>query len=288
MMRLRAVLFWVGVVCLTRGEAVAQEATAAEPESQPLWEIGPGVAGLSIPRYRGSDERYRSLAPFPFIVYRGHWVKASDGNVRGLFYANENLELNVSALGSPPVESDEVDARAGMDDLDASLEIGPAMRYNLKGSSDDPVHVQLRTPLRAVFSSDFSSVQSRGWKFNPHLNLDYQYTLRARPLHIGLATGPVFASAEYHDYFYGVDAEDATATRAVYQGRSGYSGWRSTASISTRRDHLWLGAYAVWNNLDGAVQTDSDLVVHTNDFTLGFGVAWVLKQSKTQVSRNAD
>ena len=45
--------------------------TDAYAEALPRWELGLGVAALSIPDYRGSDQQRGYLLPLPYIQYRG-------------------------------------------------------------------------------------------------------------------------------------------------------------------------------------------------------------------------
>jgi hypothetical protein len=55
-------------------------------EELPLWEAGVGVAGLSIPDYRGSDERHGYLLPLPYLVYRGDILRMDRKGMYGLLY----------------------------------------------------------------------------------------------------------------------------------------------------------------------------------------------------------
>jgi len=46
-------------------------APAVRAGELPRWELGLGLAGLSIPDYRGSDEQRGYLLPLPYVQYRG-------------------------------------------------------------------------------------------------------------------------------------------------------------------------------------------------------------------------
>ncbi|MBV1733445.1 MAG: MipA/OmpV family protein, partial [Hydrogenophaga sp.] len=50
--------------------------TAHAAEEKPLWEAGIGVATVSFPAYRGSDQHHNFLLPSPYFVYRGEFLKA--------------------------------------------------------------------------------------------------------------------------------------------------------------------------------------------------------------------
>ncbi|MHA7834424.1 MAG: MipA/OmpV family protein, partial [Algiphilus sp.] len=81
---------WAMVAMLWPGLAVAQE------DGLPLWELGLGAAGISLPAYPGSDEQQFFGAPFPYVVYRGRVLRADDDGVRGLFFSSEGVRLEVS------------------------------------------------------------------------------------------------------------------------------------------------------------------------------------------------
>jgi hypothetical protein len=40
-------------------------------EEKPLWELGLGMAVVSFPAYRGSDQNSTMLLPAPYFIYRG-------------------------------------------------------------------------------------------------------------------------------------------------------------------------------------------------------------------------
>ena len=90
---------------------------------KPLWELGAGIGVLDFPDYRGSDERSSYVLPIPYVVYRGEFFKVDRDSIRGELFESERLELDISLNGSVPVDSDDNDARRGMDDLDPTVEI---------------------------------------------------------------------------------------------------------------------------------------------------------------------
>lgn len=65
--------------------------------SCPLWELGLGVAGLSLPHYRGADESGRWLLPTPYAVYRGEVLRANRDGVKAmLFDTDQEVDLDLS------------------------------------------------------------------------------------------------------------------------------------------------------------------------------------------------
>src|SRR5512143_2800128 len=74
-------------------------------ELYPLWELGVGIGGLTLPDYRGSNEQRNLLFPIPYFVYRGEILEVDRERVRGLLFKTERVELDFSLNGSPPVKS---------------------------------------------------------------------------------------------------------------------------------------------------------------------------------------
>jgi len=79
----------IGAVLVLAGAAAAD----AQAEQLPLWEAGLGATVISFPHYRGSDERRSWVLPFPYVVYRGEFLKADERRVRGLFFKTERAKI---------------------------------------------------------------------------------------------------------------------------------------------------------------------------------------------------
>ncbi len=243
----------------------------------PRWELGLGLAGLSIPDYRGSDQRRGYVLPLPYIQYRGDVFRIDREGAHGKLFTSERVKLEVSLAAGPPAKSDKSDARAGMPNLDPTVEAGPSLQlYLARNEARDRVwSVQL--PLRAAAAVDLHHVQRIGWVFAPNLNFD---ALNVRNgWDVGVAVGPIYATEDYHDYYYEVAPRFATATRPAYDARAGYSGSRFTLTASRRYPRFWVGAFARYDNLSGAVFADSPLVKKKDSFMAGAGIAWILATS---------
>jgi len=252
-------------------------------EEVPLWEAGLGLALVNTPAYRGVDARRTFVFPFPYINYNGRVMKAEGNTVRGMLFYSDNIELNISAGGSTPGNSDDLETRRGMPDLDPAMEIGPTLNLMLAEQQGHKWKLGARFPARAVLSTDFSSVEYRGWLFNPHLNLDLRDSWPGPGWKWGFAIGPLFATARYHEYFYSVAPQYATLSRPAYTAEGGYSGMRFTTALSKRYNRLWLGGYVRYEAIDGAVFDDSPLVNSGHDFSAGFAIAWIFNQSSKKV-----
>ncbi|MBA2689338.1 MAG: MipA/OmpV family protein [Burkholderiales bacterium] len=248
----------------------------------PLWEAGAGVAAISFPDYRGSNERQSYFLPVPYFVYRGDFLKVEDHRVRGMFYRSDKAEVDVSINGSVPVKSEDNEARRGMPDLDPTLEVGPSLNFFLHRAPDKKYKLDLRLPLRAVIASDFSHVKHVGWILQPNLNIDVR-DFPAAGWHLGLLGGPVFGDRRYHQYIYGVEPAHVTGERPAYNARGGYAGSQFIAALSKRYPNYWVGGFLKWDTLNGAVFADSPLVKSKRYFTGGIAVSWVFSRSKTKV-----
>lgn len=258
----------------------------AQTETKPLWEVGAGLAAIDFPVYRGASEHRLYLLPIPYVVYRGEMLQVNRERVRGLIFRRDSVELDVSVNGSVPVKSKDSIARQGMPDLDPSLEIGPSLNVHLRYSEDRKTNLDMRMPLRYVIATDFSHFQHVGWLFQPQLNLDMR-DMNYSGWNMGLVGSLIFSDRRYHQYFYNVAPQFATATRPSYNAGGGYSGTQLALACNKSQDNLWMGGFMKWDNLKGAVFADSPLVKSRQHFTLGFAFAWVFDKSDRMVDVSA-
>ena len=256
---------------------------AAFADKLPLWEAGAGATVLRLPDYRGADQGRTWLLPFPYLVYRGEFLKADERRVRGLFFKTERMELDASVNAQPPVDSSKNDARRGMPDLDPVVEIGPSLNLSLHRSADRRTELELRLPLRAAFATDFSYVDFTGWVFQPNINMDVRDPLGHAGWKLGVLGGLLFSDRRYHEYYYAVAPAFATSGRPEYNPAGGYAGSQVITALSKRFPGYWLGAFARWDTLNGAVFAESPLVKTRQYFAAGFAVAWIIGESKTLV-----
>jgi outer membrane scaffolding protein for murein synthesis (MipA/OmpV family) len=257
----------------------AGHAFAAE---KPLWELGAGISALSLPDYRGSDQSSLYAIPFPYLVYRGAFLKADRHGIRGTFFGSDRLELNLSLGASLPVNSDDNRARQGMPDLQPTVELGPSLDLNLWRTPDRRTRLDLRLPVRTAVTVK-GGMDDVGWVFSPRLNLDISDVAGLAGWNLGLLAGPMVGSARNHDYFYTVAPQYATAGRPAYEAKGGYAGSQFMMTASKRYPKYWLGAFARWDSLKGAVFADSPLVKREGYFAAGVGIAWILGESSTRV-----
>ena len=267
---------------------VAIAATLPSPagaEQRPLWELGLGFTGLYLPDYRGADQSRGYVFPLPFAAYRGERFKVDREGIRGVFVDTDRVDLDVSVFGTPPVDSGDNRARQGMPDLDATLEVGPVLEFTLARDRriDYTYRLKLRLPARAAFATDVIHWSYIGWVFYPNLALDLRPEFFGGHWNVGATAGPLYATRQYNDYFYSVAPQFATPDRPAYQAPGGYSGWAALATISRHFGKVWVGAYVRYDTLGGATFGASPLVKRDYAVSAGFGIAWIIGQSRELV-----
>lgn len=253
-------------------------------EKLPLWELGLGAVLMDTPDYRGSDEHSVFFIPTPYITYRSERFRIGRKGIQGMIFDSETVSLDISLFGTPPVDSRGNNARRGMDDLDPTLEIGPSLEILLLKSSNEKTLVELNLPLRAVFATDLTYINQKGWTFFPHIDFLRQHPPYGRMWRFELSFGPLFGSGAYHQYYFGVDGADALPQRPAYDAPDGYSGTRFI--MNYRRylsDSLIFWFFAQHENLNHAAIDDSPLVRDKTTFLMGTMLVWVFSHSSTMV-----
>lgn len=280
---MKARRFWVALLGVWWAAQGAWGETLPERRSveRPLWELGLGVGGLSLPDYRGAGTRSHYLLPLPYVIYRGDWLRADREGARAVLVDARSWEIDLSLSASPPSRSRDDGIRAGMDDLPATVEIGPNVNVNLWRSPRRDLQLQLRLPLRAVFTLE-RSPRSVGAVFQPQLHLDSPSLNGGWRL--GLRTGPVYGSLRHHRHYYGVAAGEALPQRPAYEARAGHGGWQTLGAVSRRIGPHWVGAFVRHDHVGGAVFEDSPLVERRSGWTVGLGWAIVLGRSSRSVT----
>jgi outer membrane protein len=260
----------LAMACLAMG--------TARGEDKPLWELGIGAGVLTLPHYRGSDQSNTWLLPVPYAVYRGELFKADRDGARATLFDTDRSELSLSFAASAPTDSEDNVARQGMPDLSPTVEIGPVWNYTLlRGESHK---LDFRWPVRGVFTVE-SSPRHVGWVSAPHVNLDQVVA----DWNVGLLAGPLFADRRYHDYFYTVRANEATATRPAFRAGAGYEGWQATAALSRQWGNWWMGMFVRHDQVAGHGVVDSPLVRDRHQFSAGLAVSWIFARSSRLVAQ---
>ncbi|MDP7546496.1 MAG: MipA/OmpV family protein [Alphaproteobacteria bacterium] len=255
---------------------------AARAEEKPLFEMAViGGAGY-LPDYPAAGQNHLNGIALPVPIYRGSFFRADSSGVRGRLHRSRDLELDISLGGSLDADSDNNDARTGMPDLDHLAEFGPRLQWTVARAARW-AKIELELPLRAVFSTDFSSVEHQGFLIEPQLAYQHENFL-ASQTKLKLGFSVVFADEELQDYFYEVEARFATASRPAYDGQGGYLGSRlRLLLLRPFGKRLKLFAAADLNSHQGAANQDSPLFREDLTFGAGLGLIWSFFQSDRMV-----
>ena len=257
----------------------------ARAQQLPVFEVGIAGGGGSIPAYPASSQnQWRGLL-VPYFIYRGDVLRSDDGGVRARASLADGIELSVSASGGVNASSDDVTARVGMPDLQWLGEVGPNLRFILWRGEDEaaPERLVVDTPLRAVFSTDWSSVSFRGFTFAPDIAYERLHVF-SQYARLRVSAGVLFGSDAYADYFYQVDPQYAQPGRPAYNAQPGYVGARLSVSYRlplSERLSIVVGGRI--ENFSGARNADSPLYRSEWNGTVVAGFAFSLWRSEARV-----
>jgi hypothetical protein len=251
-------------------------------DGKPLWEVGVGAFTGWLPDYPAAGQNTVRVIAAPYVIYRGDFLRVGGeenrGAVSGRFFKSDRFEFDLTLSAAFPVDSGSNNTRRDMPDLDFLFGIGPQLRFKL---INEPGHSNLNfnVQVRAVYSTDFSSIDSRGYVFNPKLNYARQH-VSDLDLNIFTSVGPIFATEKLMDYFYEVAPEFVTPTRPAYDADAGYLGSNITLGVSKRFNNRFrmvlgtrLGIYT------GATNDDSPLFKDELNVGVFTAFAWSFSQS---------
>lgn len=275
MFKKRYLSIWLGFLTL-------YQTTASAQQTLPKWEFGLGPSLVSYPDYPGSKERNQLLVPFPYFTYRSKELTIDQREAKRSLVELGPFELDLSLSISVPVSSKDNQTRKDMKDLDGSVGLGPVFKYTLHRKHISELKLEL--PIRAILATDFRSIHQEGWVTSPGLyyyyrrNLGNQHRIKAT-----FGTSADFGTAQYNDYFYGVNPNEATANRPAYQATGGFSNMSYSASINWHIGQFWVGGFYRQRDLKQAVTANSPLVETTRSETYGLVFTWNFLKSTEMV-----
>ncbi|NVK55485.1 MAG: MipA/OmpV family protein [Alteromonadaceae bacterium] len=253
-------------------------------EALPLWEFGVGGGLGEVPNYPASSERNFIALVAPYVIYRGDVLRVGGGGgARAVMFDNRNFEIDISVGGAFAADSDDNTVREGMPELDYLFEIGPQLVYRVKDYNFDGggnARLNLRLQARAVFSTDFASVDDRGFVFEPQLAYQQRGTLFPDTA-LNASISLVFASEKLQDYFYQVDQAFVTADRPYFDAKSGFLGAEANLGIAfpiRKNIRGFVGGTLRFHG--GAANEDSPLFENEITYSIGAGFVWRLYQSE--------
>jgi outer membrane protein len=259
--------------------AQAQETPSG---TEPLWELGAGFVAIDQQAYPGSSQSVRKALPFPYIIYRGEWLRADRSGLGLRAFESPNWELDVGISGALGSSSKNIEARRGMPDLGTLIEAGPRLTYFIDGRGSDSVW-KAELALRSVLDVN-DRFAFKGWSLEPRLT----HERRSGPWRLSAGLVALVGDNQLNATYYGVTPAQATPTRPAFDARAGLINWRLTASTAYQATpQLRLLAYGSVNTLSGSANEASPLVKQRDGGTLGAGIIYVWAQSKTQVPKRA-
>lgn len=177
-------------------------AKAQQPPQGYLYGVGIGV---NQEIYRGYKRR---TIPLPLIGYRGEKLSVYGPFVSYQLLQHNNLTFNAKL--APRF--------AGFDDADSDVFIGMAKR---KSSLDGGFGLQWRQQNWLVEADTLLDLLGNSKGQETKLSLGYSW--RIGPILLEPKTGISYSDSKLVDYYYGVRANEATATRAAYRAGSAFN-----------------------------------------------------------------
>lgn len=262
----------------------ADQAKRASRTSLPVWELGVGLSAITLPDYRGSDRQRQYLLPFPVFVYRSPQLHVDRSGIRADLWDDKRFELDLSVGATAPVRTDATGARSGMPRLRALFELGPRLQIHLWSANEGKTRLKAALPLR--YAMQLGRLRQAGWVFSPSLNLQVDDVLGFRGWQFSTWAGPIFATKDYHQYYYRVGPEHATARRPAYEASGGYGGSQFALSLNKRYPEYWVAGYVRADFLKGARFEDSPLVRRRSNVTAGLVFGWLFMRSTERVAQS--
>ncbi len=257
--------------------------TPPPSEPQPVWEAGVAAGVASVAKYAGSNRRDVYVAGFPYLIYRGPWLRVSGRSAHLILAETPRYWLDISGGGWLPVNAGNDTARAGMPDLDLTVQAGP--RINYLAAATPRSDTLLRLAARAVWSAAaFNDVSHRGYIVEPAVRLTLRPWGRNGRFSLSTTVSADLGDSEVNGYFYDVDSAFATPTRPAFSSGAGLAAYNASVSASwkvTPRVHV--GVYVRGTTLKGTVVEDSPLVQSDHSYAFGVGFNWIFWRSERKV-----
>ena len=273
----------VFILCVFEQSFADSKKEKTADDAKPLWELGVGAFSGWLPDYPAAGQNTVRTIAVPVPIYRGDILRVGGeenrGAVSGRFINKDRYEFDVSLSGVFPVDSGSNNARRDMPDLDFLFGVGPQLIFKL---INEPGRRKLNINLqaRAIYSTDFSSLDHRGFVFNPKLNYALEH-VGALDLRLSTSIGPLFGTERLMDYFYEVKPKYATSSRLAYEADTGYLGTNITLGVSKRFDkslRLIVGTRLGVHS--GATNDDSPLFKDEVNVSVFTAFAWTFFQSE--------
>ncbi len=220
--------------------------------------IGAGGVSFKSP-YKGYKD---NSDPFIFVEYEGENFSVGSTGAHYRFIGSDETPLSVYAtLSSVGSDFKSKDSKyfAGMDDRDISVDMGVTAVYRLGEAGE--FSASLLHDVSGAYKGFFADVS-------------YSHAIDVGGMAIFSPTvGVSFLTKDYVDYYYGVRAKEATATRAAYKGDATvapYVGYNVMVPV-TDNWSLFHSANYTWL---GSEIEKSPIVERDNTWSTTLGVAY--------------
>lgn len=259
-MKTRVLLLISLAVVLTCAHAIA-----ADEEIPAYWEYGVGLGYIHLEHYPGSEQFNDVTLPFPTFQYRGRILRADDRDgAHAYLFKEHRLTLEISGTGYPGLDSDQNQARKGMEDLPWLLALGPQLVYK---SSDD---LEFSLAAFEAMTTDFKTSRFPGQIFQAKLR--YTIDIPAQvPMRGHLLYSIKYATRGLQSLYY---------ETPTYSAKQGLLAQELTYFQSAKlgRARLYVGFSA--NDYSNAANRESPL--HRRDHTLTYlaGLTYTLGESE--------
>lgn len=253
---------------------------------RPSWEFGVGGGYFSGFDYPASKDENQRLIALPFFIYRTPVFRLGGGGVRAVAIERPRVKLDLSIGGSLNASSDGEGVREGLPDLDFLFEIGPQLEVRLFDRTmqgGGRLQGRFTSELRAVFATNFKNVSSQGLVAELGFGVNYG-NVRGSGIDLITALDVSFANEKLQDYFYEVDPEFVTDSRAAFDAKGGYLETKLFAGFGIRplrNVRVFTGVFT--GLFEGARNQDSPLFETTTQTGFALGIVWTIKTSDTYV-----
>lgn len=253
-------------------EGVVDKLLSRFGEGSATWSLGVGLAAGVYPHYPGSKQDETAVAPFPYAEYHSDRIELDRDGLAAKLFQSDRFKLDLSVNGALPVSAKNNDLRTGMDDLELMIELGPELEITL--ATWDKSILRFDIPARANFEVTTSHAPSQaGWSTDPRIHFEQNFDNWEWEIYVGA----LWASQSYQDVFYTVEAKDVTATRPLYQAKSGLLAWRLSVTVERRiGDWIMLG-YLRQMDLAPSANRDSPLLGQDSYLAGGVAAIWMFK-----------
>jgi outer membrane scaffolding protein for murein synthesis (MipA/OmpV family) len=174
-----------------------------------------------------------------------------------------------------------------MPDLDYIFELGPQLKLRLSKFEFEQhgnAELFLNLQARAVYSTDFSGINNRGYVFQPVLSYRQRGWLSEKTA-LSFSLLPTWATEKLHDYFYQIESDFVTNQRPAYNAKGGYLGTDLSIGLSfNATEDIRIFTFARASMHSGSANEESPLFREKSTFSYGVGMVWQLWESEERVS----